>query len=88
MVEQTMKITAADGLHARPATAMVQVAGQYQADVNLEYKDKSVNLKSIMGVMSLGIPNDAEIKLTADGEDEKEALEAVVNKVKEEGLGE
>jgi phosphocarrier protein HPr len=88
MVEQTMKITAADGVHARPATSMVQVAGQYQADVNLEYNGKTVNLKSIMGVMSLGIPNDAEIKLTAEGEDEKEALEAVVNKVKEEGLGE
>ncbi|MBM7553837.1 phosphocarrier protein HPr [Thalassobacillus pellis] len=88
MVEQTMKITAADGVHARPATSLVQVAGQYQSDVNLEYREKSVNLKSIMGVMSLGIPKDADIKITADGDDEKEALDAVVSKVKEEGLGE
>ncbi|MGP4060895.1 phosphocarrier protein HPr [Halobacillus sp. H74] len=88
MAEQTMKITAADGVHARPATALVQVAGKYQADVNLEYKGKSVNMKSIMGVMSLGIPNGAEVTFKAEGSDEAEAVEAVVAKAKEEGLGE
>lgn len=88
MAEHTMKITAADGVHARPATALVQVAGKYQADVNIEYKGKSVNMKSIMGVMSLGIPNGAEVKFSAEGSDEKEAVEAVVAKAKEEGLGE
>ncbi|MBH0231117.1 phosphocarrier protein HPr [Halobacillus yeomjeoni] len=88
MAEQTMKITAADGVHARPATALVQVAGQYEADVNLEYNGKSVNLKSIMGVMSLGIPNGAEVTFSTEGSDEAEALEAVVAKVKEENLGE
>ncbi|QAS51855.1 phosphocarrier protein HPr [Halobacillus litoralis] len=88
MAEQTMKITAAEGVHARPATALVQVAGKYQADVNLEYKGKSVNMKSIMGVMSLGIPNGAEVTFKAEGSDEAEAVEAVVAKAKEEGLGE
>lgn len=88
MAEQTMTITAADGVHARPATALVQVAGQYQSDVNIEYNGKSVNMKSIMGVMSLGIPKGAEVKFTAEGSDEAEAVEAVVAKAKEEGLGE
>ncbi|WP_082234836.1 phosphocarrier protein HPr [Halobacillus massiliensis] len=88
MAEQTMKITAADGVHARPATALVQVAGQYEADVNLEYKGKSVNMKSIMGVMSLGIPNGAEIKYSAEGSDAEEAVAALVKKTKDEGLGE
>ncbi|GEN55394.1 phosphocarrier protein HPr [Halobacillus litoralis] len=88
MAEQTMKITAADGVHARPATALVQVAGKYQSDVNIEYKGKSVNMKSIMGVMSLGIPNGAEVTFKAEGSDEAEAVEAVVAKAKEEGLGE
>ncbi|UOQ43665.1 phosphocarrier protein HPr [Halobacillus salinarum] len=88
MAEQTMKITSADGVHARPATALVQVAGRFQSEINLEYNGKSVNMKSIMGVMSLGIPNGAEIKFTAEGSDEQEAIEAVVAKTKEEGLGE
>ncbi|ARI78269.1 phosphocarrier protein HPr [Halobacillus mangrovi] len=88
MAEQTMKITAADGVHARPATALVQVAGKFQSEVNLEYNGKSVNMKSIMGVMSLGIPSGAEVKFTAEGSDEEEAVEAVVAKAKEENLGE
>jgi phosphocarrier protein HPr len=88
MAEQTMKITAADGVHARPATALVQVAGKYQSEVNLEYKGKAVNMKYIMGVMSLGIPSGAEIKFTAEGSDEEEAVEAIVAKAKEENLGE
>ncbi|SFK24162.1 phosphocarrier protein [Halobacillus dabanensis] len=88
MAEQTMKITAADGVHARPATSLVQVAGKYQSDVNIEYNGKSVNMKSIMGVMSLGIPSGAEVTFKAEGSDEAEAVEAVVAKAKEEGLGE
>ncbi|MBA2176542.1 phosphocarrier protein HPr [Halobacillus locisalis] len=88
MTEQTMTITAADGVHARPATSLVQVAGKFQSDVNLEYNGKAVNMKSIMGVMSLGIPKGAEVKFTAEGSDEAEAVEAVVAKAKEENLGE
>ena len=88
MEKGDMKVTASEGVHARPATSLVQVAGQYEADVNVEYNGKSVNLKSIMGVMSLGIPNGAEISFSAEGSDEKEAVEAIFAKAKEEGLGE
>ncbi|WP_027956067.1 phosphocarrier protein HPr [Halobacillus kuroshimensis] len=88
MAQQTMKITSADGVHARPATALVQVAGKFESDVNLEYNGKSVNMKSIMGVMSLGIPSGAEVTFSAEGADEEEAVNAVVAKAKEENLGE
>ncbi|MCD5325262.1 MULTISPECIES: phosphocarrier protein HPr [Pontibacillus] len=88
MVEQTMTITSEDGVHARPATVLVQTAGQYKADVNLEYNGKSVNLKSIMGIMSLGIPSGAEVKVTAEGSDEEEALNGVADAMKKENLGE
>ncbi|KGX86516.1 phosphocarrier protein HPr [Pontibacillus marinus] len=88
MVEQTMTITSEDGVHARPATVLVQTAGQYKADVNLEYNGKSVNLKSIMGIMSLGIPSGAEVKIKAEGSDEEDALNAVAESMKKENLGE
>ncbi|QTN00279.1 phosphocarrier protein HPr [Sediminibacillus dalangtanensis] len=88
MVEQTMTITDETGVHARPATVLVNKAGNFESDINLEYNGKSVNLKSIMGVMSLGIPKDAEIKVTADGSDEEEALQTIVDTIKNEGLGE
>lgn len=88
MAQQTVKITANDGVHARPATVLVQEAGKYKADISLEYNGKDVNLKSIMGIMSLGIPSGAEVTFKAEGSDEDEALEAIINTVKDQGLGE
>lgn len=87
-VEKTVKITDETGVHARPATVLVNKAGSFSSDMTLEYKEKSINLKSIMGVMSLGIPQGAEIKIIADGSDEQEALDAVIGVMKSEGLGE
>lgn len=87
-VEKTVRITSETGVHARPATALVNKAGHYSSDVKLVYKDKSVNLKSIMGVMSLGIPKDAELTIIAEGSDEVEALDAIIEVFKQEGLGE
>ncbi|MCP1191374.1 phosphocarrier protein HPr [Priestia flexa] len=86
MVEQTFIVLEKTGIHARPATTMVQVAGKFNSDINLEYNGKSVNLKSIMGVMSLGIPVDAELKIVASGEDEKEAIEALAEEITKHGL--
>ena len=47
-------IIAETGIHARPATLLVQAASKFTSDVTLSYQGKDVNLKSIMGVMSLG----------------------------------
>ncbi|SES69381.1 phosphocarrier protein [Salinibacillus kushneri] len=88
MVEKTFKITASEGVHARPATLLVQNAGKFNADINMVYNDKTVNLKSIMGIMSLGIPSGAEVKITAEGNDEEEALNALADVMKNENLGE
>ncbi|SEO49141.1 phosphocarrier protein [Amphibacillus marinus] len=86
--EKTVLITDATGVHARPATVLVNKAGNFASDVTVEYNGKSVNLKSIMGVMSLGIPKDAEIKIVAEGSDEQEAVDAIYDVIKQEGLGE
>ncbi|WP_070119424.1 phosphocarrier protein HPr [Bacillus marinisedimentorum] len=74
MAEKTFTITDETGIHARPATQLVNKAGHYQSDVTLEYKGKTVNLKSIMGVMSLGVPQGAEVTIKAEGSDADEAL--------------
>jgi phosphocarrier protein HPr len=87
MKEQTFNITADTGVHARPATLLVNKAGQYQSEIELTYNDKTVNLKSIMGVMSLGIPKGADIKITANGSDEEEAIQGISEVIKE-NLGE
>ncbi|MGY3714274.1 phosphocarrier protein HPr [Sutcliffiella cohnii] len=88
MAEKVFKVTADSGIHARPATQLVQTASKFDADINLEYNGKSVNLKSIMGVMSLGIPQGSEIKIVAEGSDAAEAISALEETLKREGLGE
>ncbi len=86
MAEKQFKIIDETGIHARPATLLVQTAGKFNSDISIEYKGKSVNLKSIMGVMSLGIPMGADIKVTAEGNDADEALKAIEETMTKEGL--
>ena len=87
-VVKTIKITSESGVHARPATVLVNKAGSYTAEITLEYKNKKVNMKSIMGIMSLGISKGADLTIIADGPDQDEALEGMYEVFKEEGLGE
>lgn len=65
------------GLHARPATVAVNAASKFKSDVKVAYNGKSVNMKSIMGVMSLGIPTQSEITISCEGEDEEEAIKQI-----------
>jgi len=88
MVEKQFKVVDATGIHARPATMLVQLASKFNSDISLEYKDKKVNLKSIMGVMSLGIGQGAEIKIIVEGNDEEEALRSLEDRLIKEGLAE
>lgn len=88
MAEKTFKVTNDSGIHARPATALVNAAGRFNSEITLDYKGKSVNLKSIMGVMSLGIPQGVEITIKAEGNDADEAIENLTEVMKSEKLGE
>ncbi len=71
------------GLYADPAKALVNFAKQFNSEISLTYDGKSVNLKSLMGVVSLGIPHNAHVKVTADGYDEIKAVREIVDKMKE-----
>ena len=88
MEKRDFHIIAETGIHARPATLLVQAATKFGSDINLEYNGKSVNLKSIMGVMSLGVGQNADVTITAEGDDEKDALDAIADTMKKEGLAE
>lgn len=88
MVEKQFKVIADTGIHARPATLLVQTASKFQSEINLECKGKKVNLKSIMGVMSLGIGQGAEIIISAEGNDSEEALRSIEETMKKESLAE
>jgi phosphocarrier protein len=88
MAEQKFVITEESGLHARPATVLVNAASKFASDINLECDGKSINLKSIMGIMSLGISKGDEITVVAKGDDAEEAIAAIEKIVKDENLAE
>lgn len=77
MIEKTYKIISKTGIQARPAAQLVNLASQFDSDIFLEYKSKKVNLKSIMGVMSLAVGQGAEIIITAHGQSEQEAIRSI-----------
>jgi phosphocarrier protein HPr len=86
MAEKTYTITDEQGLHARPATLLVNTANKFSSEVSLEYQEKKVNLKSIMGVMSLGVTHGAEVKVTATGDDAEAVIDALTETLKENKL--
>ena len=71
------------GLHARPATFFIQKANEYKSSIWVEKEERRVNAKSLLGVLSLGIVKGTPITLIADGSDEKEAVTALVDLVKD-----
>ena len=60
-----------------PVAKCVQVASQFESKIYVEYATKKVNAKSIMGMMALGIASGQTVKVTADGEDETQAVDSI-----------
>lgn len=86
-MKRKFMITNEGGLHARPATILVNTASGFECELQMEYEEKVVNLKSIMGVMSLGIHQGTEITLYAEGADAEQALDALEGTIKDQDLG-
>ena len=69
------------GLHARPAAQFVSKAASFKSDIrvhNLTKDGKWVSAKSILSVLTLGVEKGNEIEITAEGEDEVEAIGKIV----------
>ncbi len=69
------------GLHARPATFFIQKANEFKSSIWVEKDERRVNAKSLLGVLSLGIIKGTSVSLIADGADEKEAVDTLVELV-------
>lgn len=74
MIEKSITIQLSGGLEARPVAMLVQVASQHESSIYIEAEGKRVNAKSIMGMMSLALGTGETVKVIADGDDEKMAL--------------
>jgi len=78
MVIKRVTMTNQVGLHARPATFFIQKANEFQSRIWIERDERKVNAKSLLGILSMGIVKGGEVDIIADGEDEAEAIEALV----------
>jgi phosphocarrier protein len=77
MTEATMTIENKTGIHARPASIFVQTAAKFKSKVQIKAKGKTVDAKSILMIMSMGLVKGTEITICADGEDEADAVAAL-----------
>ena len=75
MVTKEVMVMNSTGLHARPATLLVKRASTYKSDVSIEFNGKKANIKSLIGVLSLGVIEGSAIRIIASGEDEEKAAE-------------
>ncbi len=76
-MEREFIIKNEQGIHARPATALVQKANQFKSDLYIIYDGKTVDLKSIMGVLSLGVTRGSLVTIRINGEDEILAMKQI-----------
>lgn len=79
MLEGSVSVVNHLGLHARAAAQLVRLAGKYHCSITLRREDSGgcANAKSILSVLALAAPFGSVLKVEADGEDEREAFEAV-----------
>ena len=77
MVKKTVTVQRVAGLEARPIAMLVQKASQFSSKVHIEVGTKSINAKSIMGMMSLSVGNGDEVVVVTEGADEVAAADEI-----------
>ena len=82
MVTREVLVSNSRGLHARPATLLVRKAASFKSDIGIEYMGKKANIKSLIGILSLGVGPDTIVNVISNGLDEKLALEEIVTLIK------
>lgn len=79
MVSKTLIFNFENVLPTKAVAMLIQTASAFRSSVWISRGERRANSKSLLGVMSLGIENKTELVITAEGSDEKEALEAVTD---------
>ena len=79
MVQQTVVFKCEETLQMKAVAVLIQKASTYRSTIYLIKDGRRANAKSLLGVMSLGIENGAEIEVSADGDDAKEAVQTLID---------
>ncbi|MEO8922535.1 MAG: HPr family phosphocarrier protein [Caldimonas sp.] len=78
MIRETVRINNKLGLHARASAKLTKLAAGFRSEVHMSRNGRRVNAKSIMGVMMLAAGIGTEVDIETEGEDEAEAMKALV----------
>ncbi|MFW6228592.1 MAG: HPr family phosphocarrier protein [Alkalispirochaeta sp.] len=78
MIEKDVVVKNRAGIHARPAALIVQTASQFASQIEFKNDHETINAKSIMGIITLGASYNSTITISADGEDEEQAVDRLV----------
>ena len=81
MTSKEVAVKSSQGLHAKPASVFIQKANTYKCSIWVENGDRRANAKSLLGVLSLGIVKGMTITVIADGPDENEAVDGLIELV-------
>ncbi len=87
MQQRDVEVVNKLGLHARPSARLTQLASSFKSNVFVSRNGRRVNAKSIMGVMMLAAAKGSTITLETEGDDEKEAIDALAGLISS-GFGE
>jgi|SRR5690554_7454999 phosphocarrier protein HPr len=77
MISREITISSTNGIHAALAAKVVQTASKYSVDITLHYRDRIIDLKSILGLMSLAVPYGENVKIVANGERADDAIKEI-----------
>ena len=79
MISRTIIVEAEHGLHAHPVSELVKLAKTLKATVLLSSSGKQVKAASMLGILSLGLKKGTELVISAEGDDEQEAVDAIAS---------
>ena len=77
MLTVSLSVKNPSGLHARPATQLCDLCQEFSCDLSIHYDGTVIEPRSILNILCAGIPVGSTIQLTADGEDEQAAIDAI-----------
>lgn len=81
MTKHSVTVSDKIGFHARTASLFAKKAGAFNSTVQISYDNKTVNGKSMLAIMTLGVKRNTTVEISAEGDDEKEALRTLVDLV-------
>ena len=82
MVKEKIVFDCEDSLQMKTVAVLIQKASQFRSTIYLVRSGRRANAKSLLGVMSLGIENGAEIEIEAEGDDAQDAVNALMSHLK------